>query len=206
MKNRVPRRVEGTCEWFTSHHKFSEWKAKRTALLWVSADPGCWKSVLARYLADDVLAPTPTTISCYVFFKGGIELQETAASALCCILHQVFKQSAALASPEVIRRFKESNKDVLLSSFDELWEVLLIAARGALDKKIICIVDALDECQGSDQKVFLKTIKQFYSKPDANRPSLSVLLTSPPIQKHQPGVIPLGGRFPNYLAPLEGRG
>ncbi len=50
-KNRNPKRADGTCEWFTTHGLFQNWREEMSAMLWVSADPGCGKSVLARYLS-----------------------------------------------------------------------------------------------------------------------------------------------------------
>ncbi|OKL60830.1 hypothetical protein UA08_03749 [Talaromyces atroroseus] len=53
QKNRNPDRTRGTCEWFTKHATFKAWQEARVSqMLWVSAGPGCGKSVLAKYLAD----------------------------------------------------------------------------------------------------------------------------------------------------------
>ena len=66
-KDRVEDRVEGTCEWFLQHPHFQEWLQKISGPLLVSADPGCGKSVLAKYLVDHVLRKSATV--CYFFFK-----------------------------------------------------------------------------------------------------------------------------------------
>lgn len=50
-----PERVEGTCEWFCNHETFSKWLQADAGLLLVSADPGCGKSTLARFLIEEVL-------------------------------------------------------------------------------------------------------------------------------------------------------
>lgn len=55
-KNVNPVRVDGTCGWFTDHPLYQTWRDSTTSgLLWVSADPGCGKSDLAKYLVDEVL-------------------------------------------------------------------------------------------------------------------------------------------------------
>jgi hypothetical protein len=84
-KDRNPKRLDGTCEWFTNHPPFRNWQESKTSsLLWVSADPGCGKSVLAKYLVDIMLPSTKSRTTCYFFFKDDFEDQRSAASALCC--------------------------------------------------------------------------------------------------------------------------
>ncbi|KAL1893931.1 hypothetical protein Sste5346_006072 [Sporothrix stenoceras] len=51
-KGRVEDRLAGTCEWFLQHDSFKEWLEQDSGPLLVSADPGCGKSVLAKYLID----------------------------------------------------------------------------------------------------------------------------------------------------------
>lgn len=66
-KNRNNKRVPKTCEWFTQHERFQNWdQSPKSCLLWVSADPGCGKSVLAKYLVDEVL-PTAQEANSLLF-------------------------------------------------------------------------------------------------------------------------------------------
>src|SRR4029077_6781138 len=86
-KDRNPDRIQGTCEWFVAHELFQDWNRSRSSrMLWVSADPGCGKSVLAKYLVDSVLPTTESRTTCYFFFKDDFEDQRTVVNALCCIL------------------------------------------------------------------------------------------------------------------------
>lgn len=49
-----PARVEGTCEWFLTDDRFRKWRNSNTSsILWISAGPGCGKSVLSRALVDE---------------------------------------------------------------------------------------------------------------------------------------------------------
>lgn len=84
-KNRVEDRVEGTCNWFLNHHNFQSWLKQDSGPLLVSADPGCGKSVLAKYLIDHGL-PRSATV-CYFFFKD--QDQNTLPQASCALLHQI---------------------------------------------------------------------------------------------------------------------
>jgi hypothetical protein len=97
-KDRNPDRVSGTCEWFQSHGHFKHWKdTPGSRLLWVSADPGCGKSVLVKFLVDHALKTAGSRTTCYFFFKDDFEDQKSATSALCAILHQLFAQNEKLS-------------------------------------------------------------------------------------------------------------
>ncbi|KAF9250160.1 hypothetical protein DTO027I6_365 [Penicillium roqueforti] len=54
QKNINPNRAKGTCRWaFQSSEYIRWWESNCNDLLWVSADPGCGKSVLVRSIIDD---------------------------------------------------------------------------------------------------------------------------------------------------------
>lgn len=55
--------------------------------LWVTADPGCGKSVLSKSLIDDELRSTSSSVTAYFFFKDDNDDQRKAAMALCALLH-----------------------------------------------------------------------------------------------------------------------
>jgi hypothetical protein len=91
-KRRIGERVEGTCEWFLEQENFMHWLAGDSEILLVTADPGCGKSVLAKFLIDNELPrrmfedQEPFTI-CYFFFMA--QIQSDITHALCAILHQL---------------------------------------------------------------------------------------------------------------------
>lgn len=113
-KDRNGKRIEGTCNWFTNHLKFKNWNSstpsEATDLLYVSADPGCGKSVLSRYLIDEVLLHDDRTI-CYFFFKDDFEDQKGALRAVCTLLHQLFVARRELVTDAIIRRQKAQGEN-----------------------------------------------------------------------------------------------
>ncbi|OTA56891.1 hypothetical protein K449DRAFT_451399, partial [Hypoxylon sp. EC38] len=177
-KDRNQERIQGTCEWFTSHQLFLEWKdSKDSKLLWVSADPGCGKSVLAKRLVDNVLPTTSTRSTCYFFFKDEFEDQSNLESAMRCLLHQLFVQKPALLTDEVARRFGEDKW--LFASFAGLWDILVSVATHKDAGEIICILDALDECEEGSRTRLAKALNSLY-RGGGGKFSLKFLLTSRP--------------------------
>ncbi|KAK0724323.1 hypothetical protein B0H67DRAFT_102434 [Lasiosphaeris hirsuta] len=187
-KDRNPDRIPGTCEWFATHHFFQQWQeSKSSTMLWVSADPGCGKSVLAKHLVDSVLPATKARTTCYFFFKD-VEDQRSATSALSCILHQLFEQREILLSAKVVERF-EMYGERLTNSFGELWDLLLAISRDTKAGEIVCILDAFDECEDTAQSELAKALCKFFGS--GNNSNLKFLITSRPLGKIRRAFQPL---------------
>ncbi|GLA80805.1 nuclear factor NF-kappa-B p100 subunit [Aspergillus tubingensis] len=179
-KNRNDRRVPGTCEWFTAHPKFTNWQQCSShdlaGLLWVSADPGCGKSVLTRYLVDEVLVGNEQQTVCYFFFKDDFPDQRNAVSALSAILYQIFLAQPQLLSDEDVNRVHNHGEE-LLRSFHTLWNILMSVSAQATAGEIICVLDALDECRDRDE--LIEAVNMFYQGLYKDR-KLKFLMTSRP--------------------------
>jgi ankyrin repeat domain-containing protein 50 len=188
-KERNPDRIQGTCEWFTAHKLFQDWKnSNMSRILWVSADPGCGKSVLAKYLVDSVLVATESRTICYFFFKDDFEDQRNIVIALCCILRQLFMQKRVLLSEAILEQF-EADEENFTSSFDELWSTLINVAKNKNAGEIICLLDAIDECENCGRLQLIKALCKLYGiSRDFN---LKFLLTSRPYGNIRRGFQPL---------------
>ncbi|UKZ83913.1 hypothetical protein TrVFT333_011728 [Trichoderma virens FT-333] len=190
-KDRNPDRVAGTCEWFTQHHLFLDWKQSTSSrLLWVSADPGCGKSVLVKYLVDSILLTTTRSTVCYFFFKDDFEDQKSIVSALCCILYQLFHQNPTLLSRVILGQF-EAGGEQFIASFSELWHILLSAARDTNAGEIICILDAIDECEDHGRSQLAKALCKLYGAESSSNSNLKFLVTSRPFSNIRQGFEPL---------------
>ncbi|KAF6808110.1 Ankyrin repeat domain-containing protein 50-like protein 3, partial [Colletotrichum plurivorum] len=126
FKNINPDRVPGTCKWVLEHPRYQTWQQSRhDDLLWISADPGCGKSVLAKSLIDQEIQQSNEHTVCYFFFKDNDD-QNNLATALCALLHQLF-----YCQPLLIRQAMaafEKNGEKLQTEVDELWRIFVAAA------------------------------------------------------------------------------
>ena len=184
-KNVNPDRIAGTCQWFLSHKDFLTWReSQRSELLWLSADPGCGKSVLAKYLVDRgeesmTVNLEPPTV-CYFFFKDGDLDRMDGAKALSAILYQLLMQQ-----PELYKYAEDDfryKNDKFLTDLDALWAILVNAAKDSRISEFICVLDALDECQAHSREGLIRKLVQFYthlSDDDCN-PIIKFLVTSRP--------------------------
>ncbi|KAL9629835.1 MAG: hypothetical protein Q9164_006703, partial [Protoblastenia rupestris] len=172
-KELISERTPGTCEWFFEGYRLLEWRnTKHSSLLWVSAGPGCGKSVLSRALIDErrVCSDTMTTTVCYFFFRDGQEDRTHGASAISAILHQLYENRPALIAHALpsFGSYGQKLKDM----FSELWQILIRSAKDPNAGEIVCVLDALDECTKDSRKQLLKKLVSFFSDTRARKDSL----------------------------------
>jgi ankyrin repeat protein len=181
FKNRNPDRLEGTCQWVFQHDNFCTWqKSDSSSLLWVSADPGCGKSVLSKSLIDQDLKSKQTGAMCYFFFKDDNETQQSIATAISAILHQLFSQNPILI--KYAMKDYEADGHKLPESFHTLWGIFIKAVADPKAGEIFCILDALDECAEEGRYQLINAINQLYQqvKPEESTSHLKFLITSRP--------------------------
>ncbi|KAM0270235.1 hypothetical protein ACHAQH_009517 [Verticillium albo-atrum] len=158
--------------------KFLEWLDSASGIIWVSAGPGCGKSVLAKALIDEQrLSKTPEkTTVCYFFFKAGEERRTGSSDALSAVLHQLFD---AKRGSELIQYAKDpftSYGEKLRNNFHQLWDILTNCAKSPNAGEIVCALDALDECDETGRKEILMKLKAF----DKAQSRLKFLITGRP--------------------------
>ena len=181
---RTTTRQPGTCNWFLRHRSFQTWREDASSrLLWVSANPGCGKSVLSKCLVEEKLAtldPEHATI-CYFFFKDISPDSRSITKALSAILHQLFTRKPNLVE-HAVSAFDENGAEIS-SMFSAMWEILENAAADLKAGEIVCVLDALDECEESQQIILIEKLKAFHSKErhsGVRKQKLRFLLTSRP--------------------------
>ncbi|PKK35652.1 hypothetical protein CI102_15260 [Trichoderma harzianum] len=196
-KDRVEERVEGTCMWFLNHKHFQTWLNQESGPLLVSADPGCGKSVLAKYLIDHGL-PRSATI-CYFFFKD--QDQNTVRQALCALLHQLFSQKPSLIE-HAMQQFRKDGQG-LINSTESLWEVLRNAINDPQAGPVIVVLDALDECAESEFADLTRHIESHFRNNQSSHGKLKYLLTCRPYDQIVSEFRGLLDAFPNIRIPGE---
>ncbi|KUL83152.1 hypothetical protein ZTR_10097 [Talaromyces verruculosus] len=192
-----PNRVEGTCEWVLNSSEYRLWwESSSNDLLWISADPGCGKSVLAKSLISEVFpASAPMVSICYFFFKDNDE-QNNLATALCAILHQLFA-----LQPHLLRHalpFWKKNREKIQHEVEDLWRIFMAATSDPASAKTICVFDALDECRRADQKQLIGKLQQCYNQHQRSLPTnwLKFLVTSRPYDEIEADFEPIIKSFP----------
>ncbi|KAJ5932870.1 hypothetical protein N7516_007359, partial [Penicillium verrucosum] len=148
-----PMRTEGTCQWALQSTEYIRWqKSCYNDLIWLSADPGCGKSVLAKSIIDNCLL----------------------ASSPALFIHRPHLLCYALPS-------YETKEEGLQKDADELWRIFITATSAEASCTTFCIFDALDECCDRDQRWLIQKLKEFHSQSCSTQDTcLKFLVTSRP--------------------------
>jgi hypothetical protein len=179
-KNQNPEAAPNTCLWVLDNPKYKKWLGATTDdILWVSADPGCGKSVLSRRLADQ---PRTDVTFAYFFFKDGLEDQVSATKALSALLHQILSQKKTLIK-HALPAYRE-NGQRLPELLDVLWKVLIAICSDPDAGEVCCLLDALDECKDVEKRRLIDLLNSYYrytsSAPQDSSTRLKFLVTSRP--------------------------
>ena len=206
-KDMNPDHVPGTCRWVLNNPMYQAWRDKpQNDLLWISADPGCGKSVLSKLLVDQNLGvaigtPTvavpPSYTFCYFFFKDN-EIQDSLTTALCALLHQLFTQQPHLTKHAMPAW--EKNGGMIRKEANELWRILCNASNDTEAKPIVCILDALDECREADRQRLITLLCEFYDQASETLSTtcwLKFMVTSRPYEDIQNGFVKVSRSLPS---------
>ncbi|PVH72645.1 hypothetical protein DL98DRAFT_595807 [Cadophora sp. DSE1049] len=163
--SRNPLPVSGTCRWILNHKIYRHWQSTQSpAFLWISADPGCGKSVLMSFLISYSLQNTATSSLqrnvCYFFFKTDNDEQRWPVNAMSAILHQIYT-----AQPGLIKHARQqlAIPGQNVKSLDTLWKIFSSTVEDSESNDTICFIDAFDECDELPGRQFIRLISHYFS-------------------------------------------
>ena len=144
------------------------------------------------------LKSTESRTTCYFFFKDDDDKQKSVTAALSALLHQLFSQKSSLVRHALPDYATEGSK--LPQSFHKLWATLSKAAADSKAGQIVCILDALDECEESGRYNLINAVNALYSSKvnasDQNVSKPKFLITSRPYFHIQREFMALTRHFP----------
>lgn len=161
--------IPGTCGWILNHEKWLQFDSTpASALLWITADAGCGKSVAAKYLIDHHKAKNMRRNVCYFFFKDGFEYQSNAQSALSAILHQIYCFQPSLLKHAMAKHTTTPKRT--FKQFASLLSMLMITIEDETFRDTLCIIDGLDECEPKSRDLLVKSLATYFSTPVQSGP------------------------------------
>lgn len=169
----IPQAVPGTCQWFVNTEQYRTWRNHPTSsLFFLSAGPECGKSVLCRYLLDSGAFAGGRPQVCHFFFRDGQQSQTKAEDAL-SILHQLlFHETQIHPDVRMVLPAYRAHGSKLRHRPDLLWKMLSDLSKKSEAGEIICIIDAIDECEPESRSDLLADLVSFFQKKGATACSI----------------------------------
>ncbi|KAI2634835.1 hypothetical protein GGS26DRAFT_525724 [Hypomontagnella submonticulosa] len=116
--------------------------------------------MLAKFLVSRLSkeVEAESTQFCYFLFRDDNNKQKTAVSALCALLHRIFKYNQCLISHAI--RVWQLEGQKALEDFWSLWGILTAVAEDARCPQLTCVIDGLDECEEQSRQDFIRALLQ----------------------------------------------
>lgn len=150
----------GTCELGFTHSAYRTWLrredlARHNGILWIRGKPGSGKSTLLKHVLGRIqkLFRSSTLILSFFFNARGDTLERSAAGFYRSLLCQILKQRRRWPS-ELLSRYQEKQRNGgnVQWHYTELRDSLRTALLQQGQHPIYLFVDALDECQETQQR------------------------------------------------------
>ncbi|ETS79015.1 hypothetical protein PFICI_08868 [Pestalotiopsis fici W106-1] len=163
----VDDHVPGTCEWVLSHGMWRQWDAAPdSCLLWITADAGCGKSVIAKFIVEHLLTQSRESLAprniCHFFFKEGLDDQDNAASAVSNLLHQIYSAQSSLIK-HAMKRYTTMSLSTF-KAFPTLWSIFLDTVNDPDLNATIMVLDGFDECEKGSLKQMSKALASYFDR------------------------------------------
>jgi len=182
--NFLDKRHEDTCNWLLADERYNFWlRSADSNLLWVHGGPGCRKSVLSSYLTLKLAGTYPETakedarLVAYFFCDDKDENLKTAMAILRNLVIQILRQAPkyfGIVLPEYnIRRDKTGAVSWMFDQLCRIFSTIIVDVDGG---QIVCLVDALDECEETSREQFLHRLRKALRQ--ASNKGFKVLITS----------------------------
>jgi hypothetical protein len=146
----IRRRQPGTGQWLLDSPEFQTWLKTVKQTLFCPGIPGAGKTILTSIVIEDLITRyynDPRIGIAFVYCNFQQQQEQKAEDLLASLLKQLAQGQSSL--PDGIKSLYDKHKDKRTKpSFDELSRTLYIVT--AMYSRAFIIVDALDECQESD--------------------------------------------------------
>ncbi len=159
-------KTNGTCEWIRSNEIYKSWLQSRSQLLWLSGGPGKGKTMLSIFLTEElerITKDSQDAVLLEYFCDNKDDRRNTADGIIRGLLYQLLILRPNLFH-HILPVFKIQKESLFTaSSFESLWRIFESSVCDPLVGNIYCVVDGLDECDGTSLEVLLKRLKALFS-------------------------------------------
>ncbi|KAJ0417388.1 hypothetical protein BJY00DRAFT_208554 [Aspergillus carlsbadensis] len=169
-RNKVLAPHEKTCKWMLMRPEYQSWVHADTEgvprrFFWIKGKPGAGKSTLMKFLLHSATSDKANdVVLSFFFYAQGTELERSIVGMYRSLLYQLLCSPAV--SPEKKQVFFDIAADIQTESGlvhwtrDDLESLLLSIIPALVGRRIIILIDALDEGEEKDIRQMIAFLQQ----------------------------------------------
>ena len=166
----IARRQEGTGQWLLDSTEYQSWQETDKQTLFCPGIPGAGKTILTSIVIEDITTRVSNDLTigiAYIYCNFRRQAEQKINDLLASILKQLAENQLSLPST-VTELYNRHYNNRTRPSFTEISGSL--QAVTALFSRVFIIIDALDECQASQdcRNIFLSEIFALQTKTSTN--------------------------------------
>ncbi|KAF1343612.1 hypothetical protein BDV97DRAFT_364708 [Delphinella strobiligena] len=158
-------RTAGTCEWIRGHPIFRQWQTGVKPLLWISGSPGKGKTMAAIYITELLESsgqPSQDSRLAFFFCNNQDEKRNSAVAMLRGLLWSIIAEDSRLIKHALPFFKNQALRESSPNSFATLWKIFEAVCRDGRLKRLLCVIDGLDECDESSRRHLLARITSHF--------------------------------------------
>jgi ankyrin repeat protein len=187
----IKKAHDRTCNWLFEQLEYKKWLDRYLAyehhgFLWIKGKPGAGKSTMMKHalLKTKKLFADAAIVSFFFNARGSV-LEKSTLGMYRSLLHQLLTAIPPLQD-DFVRMFSQKRKhgDLYKWNIEELQEFLITAAMGLKRYRLVCFIDALDECEENEVRELVDFLEGLGETAVSSGTSLNICLSS----RHYPHI------------------
>jgi ankyrin repeat protein len=189
----IKKAHDRTCDWLFGQPEYKKWlhsdlTEEYHGFLWIRGKPAAGKSTImkhALFRTKELLAGA--VIISFFFNARGSDLEKTTLGMYRSLLYQLLIAIPALQDsivPQFLLREKDKDDEVYEWDIEGLQESFITAVRGLHQQRLVCFIDALDECEENDVRAMVEFLEDLGSIAVSSKTFLNICLSS----RHYPHI------------------
>ncbi|EWC43627.1 hypothetical protein DRE_01514 [Drechslerella stenobrocha 248] len=150
----IQQRHEDSGSWFLEGDLFNDWQTLSDSFIWLYGIPGCGKTILSSTIIESL---TPKQNLLYFYFDFTDQKKQTFDSLIRALISQLYRQSTE-ASQELSSLFASCQDGGRQPERQSLCQTFLRMIKRL--KEVWIVIDALDECQGTDRETLTSWMRE----------------------------------------------
>lgn len=183
--------LDGTCDWLFGHPEYSKWldndfTKEHHGFLWIKGKPAAGKSTIMKHalLKTRSLLKGAAFISFFFNARGNV-LEKSTLGMYRSLLHQ-FLTAVPVLQDVIVPLYQDRRRHDIIREWDimGLQKAFTAAVKGLGQYRLVCFIDALDECEEKDVRAMVEFLEDLGNTAVFSKTSLNVCLSS----RHYPHI------------------